>query len=83
MASASHSSRIILNLTEGTYFEYSGNHEITLANLFENIDLGGSKWGSEWLTGSRWNSLDKIVFVPENKQVKQYVKHVYEKISLE
>ena len=67
---ASQNSRIILNITERTYFEYSENYEITLATLFEKNDLNGS----------RWNSADKIVFVPENEKVKQYVKYVYEKI---
>ena len=64
-------SRIILNLTERTYFEYGENYETTLATLFEKIDDLGS---------TRWQSSDKIVFVPENNFIKQYVKHIYEKI---
>lgn len=65
------SSRIILNLTERTYFEYTENYETTLATLFEKIDDIGS---------TRWQSADKIVFVPENEKVKQYVKYIYDKI---
>lgn len=69
---ASHlSSHIILNLTERTYFEYTGNYETTLATLFEKIDDMGF---------TRWQSADKIVFVPENENLKQYVKHIYDKI---
>ena len=64
------SSHIILNLTEKTYFEYAGNYETTLATLFEKIDMGSA----------RWQSADKIVFVPENENIKQYVKHIYDKI---
>jgi hypothetical protein len=62
---------MILNLTERTYFEYSENYETTLATLFEKIDEMGS---------TRWKSSDKIVFVPENENIKKYVKHIYDKI---
>ncbi len=71
MASSSLSSHMILNLTERTYFEYSENYETTLATLFEKIDEMGS---------TRWQSSDKIVFVPENENIKKYVKHIYDKI---
>jgi len=71
MASSYLSSHMILNLTERTYFEYSENYETTLATLFEKIDEMGS---------TRWQSSDKIVFVPENENIKKYVKHIYDKI---
>ena len=78
------SSHIILNLTERTYFEYSENYETMLARLFEKMDdmalfekmdnMGSTRWHT------RWQSADKIVFVPENENIKQYVKHIYDKI---
>jgi len=63
---------IVLNLTEGTFFEFNEKEEFDkiLTSLFKKQILGNS----------RWKRSDKIVFVPENENIKQYAKQNYEKI---
>jgi hypothetical protein len=66
---ASENNNIILNITEGTYFEYSQEYEETLKSLFSRYNNGG-----------RWLNDDKIVFVPNKDNLKKYVKSKYEKV---
>lgn len=66
---ASENNNIILNITEGTYFEYSQEYEETLKSLFSRHNNGG-----------RWLNDDKIVFVPNKDNLKKYVKSKYEKV---
>lgn len=60
--------KIILNITEGTFFVYTGDYASRLNPLFEK------ECGS-----SRWKRTDKIVFVPESVP-HEYVMKNYERI---
>lgn len=68
MASLNDNLQIILNKTEGYYFIYHGDHTQILKNLFKT-DASGY---------SRWNSEDKIVFVPHH--LREFVTRNYENI---
>jgi hypothetical protein len=61
--------KIILNITEGTFFVYSGDYAALLNPLFEKQKCGSS----------RWQRTDKIVFVPESVP-HEYVMGNYERI---
>jgi hypothetical protein len=67
---ASREYQLILNMTEGTFFEYygEGQYERILKMLFETNAFGTS----------RWFHTDKIIFVPEH--LRQYVSKKYERV---
>lgn len=67
--SSQSSQKIVLNMTEGTFFSYNGeDYERIVKSLFEKDYFGTS----------RWLRTDKIIFVPDN--LKEYVVRTYERI---
>lgn len=68
MASLNENLQIILNMTEGYYFIYDGDYTEILRSLFNNGVFGYS----------RWNSEDKIVFVPQH--LRDFVIRTYENV---